>query len=397
MVDSAGGPIHSHATLSGLGEHHGLMNTAQPTVLPVERRARLTVPFSLGLVVDTHPHTMQHAATLRLLDDVHRVYPCSLGGEDLGGLAGALGPKARPATGLDELLLRSDVDALLVAVRNDLCPDVLRRAVEAGKPVLFEKPGAPSAEALRAVADLARARRVTLGAMLPWRYHPISREVHRLVQDGALGRVMAVEARLVTSQVRYRDPGHWLFRRAAAGSGILSWLGIHWLDLISFLIGQRVRRVVALTATQNPEEIEVEDAACLALEYEGGALGTLQAGYLLPGSRSGYLAAAYDNYLAVRGYDGWVTWPHAGSPAYTLYSIAPAWAAAGRQERRFELPPSEAYAGDHGLEFVRDFLHASRASAPAPCPIEDAVYALEVIEAALRASATGTAQEVGGS
>ena len=48
---------------------------------------------------------------------------------------------------------------------------------------------------------------------------------------------MAVEARMVTSQVRYRDPAHWLFQRATAGSGILSWLACHYLDLLCYLLG----------------------------------------------------------------------------------------------------------------------------------------------------------------
>ena len=44
-------------------------------------------------------------------------------------------------TSVDELLARPEVAALVVCVRNDLCPDILHAAVEAGKPVLFEKPG----------------------------------------------------------------------------------------------------------------------------------------------------------------------------------------------------------------------------------------------------------------
>ncbi|CAA9220618.1 MAG: hypothetical protein AVDCRST_MAG77-443 [uncultured Chloroflexi bacterium] len=354
-------------------------------------------PFRVGLVVGEHPHALMHAATLRVLDDVQLVTPCVVADrEDPGAITAALGNKAAAPVGLDALL-ESDVDALLVAVRNDLCPALLERAVAAGKPALFEKPGAPSAAVLAAVARRARARGVTLGAILPWRYHPISREVRSLIAGGALGRVMSVEARMVTSQVRYRDPAHWLFDPERAGSGILSWLGIHWLDLLSFLLGQRVRRVTALAGALNPERPAVEDTACLALEYDGGALGTLHAGYLLPGSQSGYSGAAYDTHLAVRGYEGWVSWPGADPPRYSLFSVAPGHAAesGAPQERVFALRPSAAYSGEHGEAFVRDFLRAGRAGAPPPCPIEDAVHALEVVDAALRAVTTGVTQTVG--
>lgn len=355
-------------------------------------------PFRVGLVAGEHPHALMHAATLRLMDEVEAVTPCLVAEEeDPGALVAALGDKGAAPVGLDALL-DSDVDALLVAVRNDVSPALLARAIEAGKPALFEKPGAASAAALTVVAEQARARGVTLGAILPWRYHPISREVRALIEAGALGRVMSVEARMVTSQVRYRNPSHWLFDPQKAGSGILSWLGIHWLDLLSFLVGQRVRRVAALAGSLNPERPAVEDTACLALEYESGALGTLHAGYLLPGSASGYAGAAYDAYLAVRGYDGWVTWPVSEPPRYTVFSTAAGHAAesATPQERAAALAPSAAYGGEYGMLFVRDFLRAGRAGQPAPCPIEDAAHALEVVEAALRAVATGTTQTVGG-
>jgi predicted dehydrogenase len=270
-----------------------------------------------------------------------------------------------------------------VCVPNDRCPEVLHAAVAAGTPTLFEKPGATSAAALQAVAAAARQAGVPTGAIYPWRWHPIARQVRQAVQAGMLGSPFAVEARMVTSQVRYRDPAHWLFRRAWAGGGILSWLGCHWLDLLCYLLDDRVARVGAITAHQNPEPIEVEDSACLSLRFGSGTLGSLQAGYHLPYSRSGYQGAAYDTYLtylAIRGADGYATWAPSVGDAYTLLS------AAGRQETRFELPAVEAYGGAYGAAFVRDFLQAARAGQPAPCPIEAAVHVLEIIEAASAAS-----------
>ena len=348
----------------------------------------------VALVFSEHPHTNMHAATLRLLEEVTAVHVCGIEGAEAGPVVDAIGGKARAAT-LDEAL--PTVDALLLCARNDLTPGILRKAVEAGKPVLFEKPGAVRAADLKEIAQLATQKNVTLGAILPWRYHPISQELKRLHQEGVFGNLLAVEARMVTSQVRYRDPEHWLFD-PARGGGILSWLGIHWLDLLHFLVGKRVTRVTALASSRNPERVKVEDTAALSFEYEDGTLGTLHAGYLLPGSQSGYRGAAYDNYLALRGYDGWATWPVTGTPGtYTLFSTSQSSPTNGQEERRFELPPSEAYSGAHGLRFVQAFLEAGRSHQPAPCPIEDLVHSLDVIEAALKASASGTTQTVGAS
>lgn len=220
---------------------------------------------------------------------------------------------------------------------------------------------------------------------------PTVREARQARRDGALGRVMAVEARMVTSQVRYRNPSHWLFRQATAGSGILSWLGCHYIDMLCFLLDDRIVEVTAMVGRQSPEEIEVEDTACLAMRFSSGVLGTLHAGYHLAGSRPGYSGGAYDSFIALRGTDGYVRLPMSEGSRYTLFSIAPGWAAGGRRERAFDLPESPAYGGRAGEEFVTSFLRATRTGEPPPCTIDDAVHVLDVVEAALESSATGRA------
>ena len=286
------------------------------------------------------------------------------------------------------------MDALVVCVCNDLGAQVLQAAVDVGLPAIFEKPGALSADRLRSVAESARNRGVTLGAMMPWRWHPIVQEVREAVRDGALGRVMAVEARQVTTQVRYRDPSHWMFHRDTAGSGILAWLGCHLIDMLCFLLNERIVDVTAMVGNQNPEIIDVEDTACLAFRFRSGTLGTLQAGYLLAKGPGG-VGPSYDRFLALRGTDGWATLDLTSRDGYTLLSAAPGRDAGGMRRRHFNVPQSNAYAGVAGQEFLSAFLTASRLGRPAPSPIEDAVHVLEVIDAALESSATDRAVRIG--
>lgn len=329
--------------------------------------------------------------TLEVLAEVESVHLCGVAGADLDALGGGSSKIASTGDPVEAVLARPELDALIVCVRNDLCPALLEAAVAAGKPVLFEKPGALRAGDLRRIAGLARERGLTLGTFLNWRGHPIVQEIRDALRGGALGRIMAVEARMVTSQVRYRDPGHWLFRRDTAGSGILSWLGCHYLDLLCYLLDDRVSEVTALVGQQNPEQIEVEDTACVALRFAGGVLGTLHAGYLLVGSRAGYHSAAYDTFIGLRGTEGYVRLPLSDGMAYTLVSEASGWAAGGKRERRFELPTSPAYGGPSGEAFVLNYLRAARAGRTALSPIEAAVHVLEIVEAALESSARGRA------
>ena len=54
-----------------------------------------------------------------------------------------------------------------------------------------------------------------------------------MLRAGAFGDLWAVESRVLTSQLRYRRPDtSYLFKQRYAGSGILSWLGCHILDLL---------------------------------------------------------------------------------------------------------------------------------------------------------------------
>jgi predicted dehydrogenase len=344
--------------------------------------------FRVGFVASRHPHAAMHLKTLEVLPEVERVLCAGAGDADGASLAAGQA-KAEAAGDVSDLLAPGAVDALVVCVRNDLCPALLESAVAAGLPVIFEKPGARRAADLRRIAEQAAGRGLTMGTFLQWRGHPAIQEVRQAVAGGALGRVMAVEARMVTSQIRYRDPSHWLFRRDLAGSGILSWLGCHYLDALCYLLDERVTEVTALVGSQNPEGVEVEDTAGVVLRFAGGALGTLNAGYLLRGSSSGYSGAAYDTFIALRGEDGDVRLPLSEGIAYSLFSEAPGWRAGGRRQRRFELPPSPAYGGAAGEDFLRQFLLASRRGERALAPIEAAVHVLEIVEAALESSAGG--------
>ena len=352
--------------------------------------------FQVGYVTSPHPHGPFHIKTLDALPEVEAIHLCGIEGEDLDAIAARSTKVASMTTSLAELLARSEVDSLIVCVRNDLCPGVLDAAIDAGKGALFEKPGALNASDLRRVADKARERGVTMGTMFQNRFGPAIPEVRQARQDGALGRVMAVEARMVTSQVRYRDPAMWIFNRGMAGSGVLGWLGCHYIDLLCYLLEDRIVEVTAMVGSQNPEKIEVEDTACMAFRFADGALGTMHAGYHLAGGGGGYSGAAYDSFLAMRGTEGYVRMPMSDGSTYTLMSVAPGWEAGGLRERSFSAQPeSDAYGGVGGEEFVSGFLSAARDSAPAPVTIEDAVHVLEVIDAALESSATGRAVRVG--
>ena len=198
-----------------------------------------------------------------------------------------------------------------------------------------------------------------------------------MLQGGAFGDLWAVEARVLTSQLRYRRPDtSWLFRSEYAGSGILSWLGCHKLDLLSYITDDRIAEVTAMTGNLNPEQVDVEDSAFVAFRFASGVMGTLYAGYLMAGPGKN----PDDGYIALRGSQGYAEmytstpWSNRqfdgdlSGPSMRMWSEAPGWETGGQRVLSFDAPASHVYGGKMAERLFREFLQASTEGAPARAP-----------------------------
>ena len=169
----------------------------------------------------------------------------------------------------------------LVALPNDRTPGALVQVIDAGVSVFTEKPAARSAAEFEPVLVALERRRVPFGVAYLNRGAPAIQQARELYRAGAIGRLLSVELRMVTTRVGMRTPESWLFRRDVAGGGILAWLACHWLDALRFVTAEEIVRVQAEIATLSGEAIDVEDTAVVAFRTSGGAVGSLHAGYVL--------------------------------------------------------------------------------------------------------------------
>jgi predicted dehydrogenase len=128
------------------------------------------------------------------------------------------------------------VDLVFVATRHDSLAAITRAAVEAGKHVLVEKPGARSAAELEAVAAAARgrARRVRVG--FNHRFHPAIQKARSLIDDGAIGELMFLRARYGHGG-RVGYDREWRANPALSGGGELIDQGVHLIDLSRWFLG----------------------------------------------------------------------------------------------------------------------------------------------------------------
>lgn len=357
----------------------------------------------VGFLGVTHPHSAPHLRTLELLDEVVAVVPWDEDESAVERLRSAGHPKLETKrASFEQIMEREDVPIVVSLATNDRNPDWVIRAAKAGKHVLTEKPVAASSGEMAPLLDAVRGAGVHLGVYYTWRSNPIVNDLRAMIEEGVIGKLLSVEGRMVTSQVRFRDPTHWLFNKRISGGGILSWLACHWIDAIRYITRDEVAAVSAMVGTLNEQPIDVEDTAGMIMRMGSGAIATLHAGYLLPISPAGYLSGSYDTYLSFRGLEGNITWyPTEEDRPVVVESTSKTWCSTPRRELKYVVAETEAYGGQYGQDFVGRFIASAMRGDPPASPAspvslanpasdgENALRVLRIIEAAYQSSETG--------
>jgi predicted dehydrogenase len=179
---------------------------------------------------------------------------------------------------LEALLDRGDVDLVsLCSPRRDRqCEDAIR-CMEAGRHVLAEKPAALSVEEISLIEDAARQCDVEFRQMGSCGQEATLDAIRRQVDEGAVGEVVQVYAQKSYPYFDGRPQDRGI------DGGLIRQAGIHAVRFIQRGAGLRAVRVCATdTRRGNPKEGELQMAACVWLELEGGAVGVLVLNYLNP-------------------------------------------------------------------------------------------------------------------
>jgi UDP-N-acetyl-2-amino-2-deoxyglucuronate dehydrogenase len=179
-------------------------------------------------------------------------------------------------TDLNAVLERPDVDVVTICVPSGLHAEVGIRAARAGKHVVVEKPIDITLDAADRLIEACRSAGVKLTVISQHRYDPDVQRVRKLIDGGRLGRLILGDAIVKWYRTQqYYDSGDWRGTWRLDGGGCLMNQGVHYVDLLQWMMGP-VESVFARTATA-AHQIEVEDIAIAVLRFASGALGVLQA------------------------------------------------------------------------------------------------------------------------
>ncbi len=296
-------------------------------------------------------------------------------------LAGARTPSGTPRfADWREALASCEAEIALILLPHAEMPAAAVAAAEAGRHLIVEKPCAPDAEALTPVGDAVATCGVAFTTPYLWRYDAAVTRARAILRTGGIGRLLYATARInAGGPHRYEQLSPWMLD-PQHGGGPLRNLGVHWVDVLTELIGAEPATVQCQLGTL-AHDGALEDHARLLVEYGNGAQALVETCYCLPET---YPPSGYDNAFTLKGSTGLVEWSQRDD-------VLLACTADGRchGERLIRGVQPSGYGGQSGVDFLAAFARAlDRGRAP-DVAYTDALRALQVVDAGYRSASEG--------
>nr|WP_269205395.1 Gfo/Idh/MocA family oxidoreductase [Motilibacter aurantiacus] len=281
-------------------------------------------------------------------------------------------------------------DAVVVATPNKSHAPLATAAIEAGLPVVVDKPLAVTAAAGQQVVDLAAERGVLLTVFQNRRWDADLLTVRRLLADGALGRVHRFESRFE----RWRPQPKAGWRESGSpdeAGGLLFDLGSHLVDQALHLFGPATSVYAEVDVRR--ASVVVDDDVFVALTHASGVRSHLWAGALTGQLGPRFRVLGGEGAYVKHGMDPQEDALKAGGrPDTDGWGVEPesAWGQLGVDGATSPVPSAAgAYQAFYAL-----LAKALRGEGPVPVDPAEAVTTLRVLEAARAASAEGRAVQL---
>jgi D-xylose 1-dehydrogenase (NADP+, D-xylono-1,5-lactone-forming) len=170
--------------------------------------------------------------TTRTADSLHQASNAELtavGARD-AARAASVNPK-RAYASYQEVIDDPEIEAVYIALANDVHLHWILAALEAGKHVLCEKPMTMNAKETRIAFDKAAEKGLLLVEAVWMRWHPRMRHIAELAKSGELGAMTGFNGRFTWTEADAAPPGNYRFF-AEYGGGALMDLGVYPLHAL---------------------------------------------------------------------------------------------------------------------------------------------------------------------
>lgn len=326
-----------------------------------------------GLVVGAGSIGSRHLRNLRTLG-ITRLAACDPDAERRKGVAQESGVQ----TFADLQPALADFKPSLVFVCTPPVMHVAqaRAAVAAGAHVLVEKPLSVDLEGVGALISEAAAgkRQVQVGYNL--RFHPGAQRLKRLVEEGAVGRILWAYAEVGQYLPDWRPQQDYrrsyTARRALGGGIILD--ASHELDYVTWLLGLPAE-VQCMAGKVSGLEVDVEDCATILLRFREGTRADVHMDFVQRG---------YNRSCKLAGEQGSVVWDYPANEVRLYRADRDAW-----ETERLSCQPGDMY-----LAEVQDFLECVAQGRAPRVDLLQAKRVLEIALAAKRAAERGAVERM---
>ena len=310
-------------------------------------------------------------------------------------------------TNEDDLIDHPDIDIIDICTPNIYHFETLKKAIQAGKHVLCEKPLCVTESQAKEILSLCNSRNQILGMVFNYRHLAPVMRAKQLIEEGRIGRVLSFRAAyLHNSATDVNRPAGWKQDRDVCGGGVLFDLGSHAIDLISWLCG-RLTEVNGMSQIaypvrrgRNGEEwkTNADESFYMMAKTADGASGCITVGKLQVGTNDDLSFEIYGEHGALRFslmepnwlyfYDGKAPdGPMGGERGFVRIECV------GRYpDMTFPSPKAPAGWLYSHLSSMYNFLSAVAQERPFEPSLQDGAYVQAVMEAAYRSSEMGGAR-----
>ncbi len=226
---------------------------------------------------------------------------------------------------MDSLLRNTEVDALYIALPNAMHHEAVLKTARAGKHILCEKPFAMTTAHAREMVKACRDAGIVLRIAHQIRLDAAVVRAREIVQSGRLGRLTEISLERASglgSRVSWRQD----FEQ----SGVMYDVGVHLLDLIQYVSGQRFVEVSAFTHPDRRKKLPDDtmtvlgrlEGDCHALAKATREVASAENNLLIEGEKATLITSALrfakEHVITVRDANGATEERFPVSPAYDL-------------------------------------------------------------------------------
>lgn len=174
---------------------------------------------------------------------------------------------------IEDLLKDPEIEVVSVCVPTTFHHEVVMQAIEYGKHVLVEKPIAFTEEEAEEMIRAAKEKGVKLATGHVERFNPAVQKAKELIDNDVIGDLVTVSAKRVGP-----------FPPRIKDVGVAIDLAIHDLDVMNYLIDEKVEQVYA-TMSSILDKCEFEDHAEIMVNFDEDITGILEVNWLTPYKR----------------------------------------------------------------------------------------------------------------